>query len=182
MRPAAASSFRRELYAGPHGDEDFDGFIEEEWQFVDDIPDDDDDDDDDDDPPPKPNYCFNDDDDDDDWDDDDEDWDDDEDDEEEDDDEEEEDWDDDWHPCLNVNDFFAPAADAERIPDKDIDRHLDTLIELGKRFGYMGHLAWTSMRRKEMGPWKGLEYYKPEDVAKFEAAKAWLKETGLFTD
>jgi len=96
--------------------------------------------------------------------------------------EEIEDWDDDWHPCLNVNDFFAPAADAERIPDKDIDRHLDTLIELGKRFGYMGHLAWTSMRRKEMGPWKGLEYYKPEDVAKFEAAKAWLKETGLFTD
>lgn len=91
-------------------------------------------------------------------------------------------WDDDWHPCLNVNDFFLPGADAEGIPDKDMDRHIDTLVELYKRFDHMGSVAWTSMRRNELGPWKGLSAYEPEDVAKFEAAKVWLKETGLFKD
>jgi hypothetical protein len=81
-------------------------------------------------------------------------------------------WDDGWHPTLNCNDFFAPAADAEGIPDENLDHHLDLLIELTKKFDHYGPLAWIALRRGQE-PWKGAEKYPG-----YIEAKKWLTERG----
>lgn len=47
--------------------------------------------------------------------------------------------------CLNMNDTFAPAADAEAVPDEEVERVWKIYIDHGNE----GLTAWVALRRNQ---------------------------------
>jgi hypothetical protein len=52
-------------------------------------------------------------------------------------------WDEGIYPCLNVNDIFAPAADAEKVEWSDVPM----LWELHRDKGWRGIVKWVAVKR-----------------------------------
>lgn len=76
-------------------------------------------------------------------------------------------WDDHWHPAVCVNDTFNYGADADSLPEDQID----VLTDIHKRFGHEGVIAWSATRRgcEPLEKWRTAKYL--EARAAIDAAK-----------
>lgn len=62
------------------------------------------------------------------------------------------DWDDGAHAAINCNEIFVPGADAEGLPDEEVDSYL----ALCKEFSQDAEAAWCVAKRNEK-PWRGFK-------------------------
>lgn len=58
-------------------------------------------------------------------------------------------WDEESYPCINCNDVFVPGADAEPLPEEDIDAY----AEVATRWPLAGSSAWCAWKRNAK-PWR----------------------------
>jgi len=68
------------------------------------------------------------------------------------------------YPVINCNDLFVPAADGERLEEKDLDFYL----EVCQTYGIHGTYAWCGFKRNA-NPWKNRD--DPEYYAALEGVK-----------